>query len=523
MTITDLTTATRGASEHLRPAQHFKSRLTDSRLAQFGALLIAALFLRFPVFGDWNFDIDDQFYALVGQRLLDGATLYVDIWDRKPPALYLTYALIAAISRAPLAWQLAATLAATAGAYGVCRVSRLLTGFTGALMAGLIYLVMLNRFGGATGQAAVFYNPLMIFAAWTIVTRIESLRDGWIDARIVVGMAAAGLAVMFKQSAAVECTFFGLYIMVRLASCLTATARMIFQIVILLLAGSLSTILTFMWFWHTGHVFELWDAIVTSNFTRLYTSRLDRMMRFLAVWGMLGMPLVFSVLVFPDLRQSAKTRERATFVALWSASAFLAVALFPNIRIHYLLPLVAPLCILSARFFGEHRAGRIGFAAIVITNLIYGGSWNLVQRWREHEALPQFERYVSAVSPHRKLLVFGNPSLLYARIGALPPSRLAFPPHFYEGGEAGASGMDEVAELRRVLDGGPETVVMVKPLRVFPFNTRNLGQMSRYLEYCRSSRDFALYDHEGPLKVTVHSGCRPPANPAHAAVRKDLS
>jgi len=51
-----------------------------------------------------------------------------------------------------------------------------------------------------------------------------------------------------------------------------------------------------------------------------------------------------------------------------------------------------------------------------------------------------------------------------------PPTALLFPPHLYDGAEAGASGLDTSAELRRVLDWRPEAVVIQVPLPAQPLN-----------------------------------------------------
>ncbi|MFD2136389.1 hypothetical protein ACFSLT_16915 [Novosphingobium resinovorum] len=89
--------------------------VADSRLAQFACLLAFATLIRCPAWGEWNFGIDDQFYALVGERLAKGDLLYVDIWDRKGPLLYLIFTAIALVSPTMLAYQLVATLSAALG------------------------------------------------------------------------------------------------------------------------------------------------------------------------------------------------------------------------------------------------------------------------------------------------------------------------------------------------------------------------------------------------------------------------
>jgi hypothetical protein len=100
-------------------------------------LLYCALFAlatRWQNFGDWNFEVDDQFYFLVGHRLLAGDLLYVDIFDRKGPALYLTYAFAALFGKSPISYQLMGTFATALAAYGIARIAAHL----GARMAGLV-------------------------------------------------------------------------------------------------------------------------------------------------------------------------------------------------------------------------------------------------------------------------------------------------------------------------------------------------------------------------------------------------
>ncbi|TCM21903.1 4-amino-4-deoxy-L-arabinose transferase-like glycosyltransferase [Novosphingobium sp. PhB165] len=488
---------------------HAGIALPTGYLAQFLLLLTVAALFRFPVFGEWNYDVDDQFYALVGQRMLDGATLYVDIWDRKGPVLYLIYAAVALISRGPLAWQLAATLFAAAGAFGITRIAELWTSPRGALMAAIGYLAMLNRFEGATGQAQVFYNTLMIAAAWAIATRIDLLRAGRIDKRLIAGMICGGLAIATKQSAAFESFFFGLFCATLLATKgRTKPLRFVAQVASLALCGALPILLTALWYWQAGHFDALWHALVTSNFTRAYDTSGERIQRLAAMIGLLGFPIAFAALTLSTLPRTRTTRLLIAFHAMWFAVAFLAVAAFPNIYLHYALPLLAPLCVLSAGFFD--RPGRIaviGLAALVAVNLFYSGVLDLPARARARLDMQAFEAYVHAVTPSRRLLVWGSPSFLYARIGAAPPDPLAFPRHLYDGAEAGASGTDEVALVHDLLAARPETVVVQEDLLAWPLNQANVRQVSAYLHNCRTARAFAIEDHRGPVAQTVYSGC----------------
>ena len=59
-------------------------------LILFGLLAFAFL-VRAQTFGNPVLGFDEQFYLLVGDRMLHGAIPYVDIFDRKPIGLFLIY------------------------------------------------------------------------------------------------------------------------------------------------------------------------------------------------------------------------------------------------------------------------------------------------------------------------------------------------------------------------------------------------------------------------------------------------
>ena len=102
------------------------------------ALLIAtALLIRLPHFGDPAYMIDEQFYLLVGDRMLHGALPYVDIWDRKPIGLFLIYAAIRMLGGEGFWHIIVASFFAAATAFVIYRIGRPIAGHLGALDLGL--------------------------------------------------------------------------------------------------------------------------------------------------------------------------------------------------------------------------------------------------------------------------------------------------------------------------------------------------------------------------------------------------
>ena len=175
------------------PAQ-FLSRFFATRTAQFGWFLLFALFTRASVLGDLSYFNDEMFYFLAGQRMHDGQLLYVDVWDRKGPGLFLTYYLIAGISRNVIAYQIAALLSAAATAQIAAMIAERFSGRLGAILAGTLYLATLPMFGGGGGQSPVFYNLYMALAALLVLRALPDLRAGTLPRSVFAAMLAAGPA-----------------------------------------------------------------------------------------------------------------------------------------------------------------------------------------------------------------------------------------------------------------------------------------------------------------------------------------
>jgi hypothetical protein len=66
--------------------------LSSRRIALWLALLVGAVCIQRLRTYDEPFDRDITTYAVIGHELLHGARLYADVFDHKPPAVYLTFA-----------------------------------------------------------------------------------------------------------------------------------------------------------------------------------------------------------------------------------------------------------------------------------------------------------------------------------------------------------------------------------------------------------------------------------------------
>ncbi len=490
-----------------RRSLNWTANLANSRAGQFGLLLVVAFALRAANLGDWNYEVDDQFFALVGQRIFAGDVLYADLFDRKGPALYLVFAILAVFGKSVVPYQLFATLCTALGAFGIARIAALLTGGRGALIAGGIYIAMMAAFGGANAQTPVFYNPLMIGCAWAVATRLDLLRQGRIDGRILAGFACAGLAIAFKMSAGIEGAFLGLFAMALVLRSSAPLKRKMAIGALLAALGLLPMALAALWFAATGHFDAFWQAVVASNFDRTYPVASNRLWR-IKMFAFKLLPLcVFALFGLLSLSRRKELGLAAGFAFGWALAAIGAVLVFPTIYTHYLLPVLPPLCVLGAASFRHWRTGAPLAIALATVFVWLSGEIDLAARERSREESAELVDYVRAQTPGHRLIVWGFPTYLYVLADAKPPSALAFPPHFFDDYEKGASGLDEMAELRRMLSLRPEAFVVQRPLPAQPLNRETVAAMESFLKTCRTRRRFTMRDHTGPQVQVVYSQC----------------
>ena len=231
------------------------------------AFLLLALAVRGQTLGNPVVGYDEQFYLLVGDRMLHGAVPYVDIFDRKPIGLFLIYAGVRLLGGdGAIQYQLVAALAvagtATLIAALVRATLRPAAGRTlAAAVAGALYILWLNFMECEGGQAPVFFNlPIAGAALLTLAALRHPAR------RFVLGsaaMALAGLAIQIKYTAAIEGGFFGLALVWATRG---AGWRLLADALGWIAVALLPTALAAGWYWQHGAL----GAFVFANFRSIF-------------------------------------------------------------------------------------------------------------------------------------------------------------------------------------------------------------------------------------------------------------
>ena len=474
------------------------------RLAEGLWLALFALATRYAVLGDVAYFNDEAFYFLAGQKLHTGLLPYTGVWDRKGPGLFLTYYLITFLGSAHVVYQLVALLFALATALLVARIVRFWVGGWGPVLAATLYLATLPMFGGAGGQSPVLYNLWMALAAWAVLRAGPQLDAGQVPRGALWAMASAGFAITFKQCAAAEAVFLGLWALWRAraggAPWLTTGLK-------LALCGLAPFTLFALAYALAGHFHEFWHAMVTANLNKPADPWGDHWSRIRALAQSASPALVLAAigLALPVRRDGAEADRR--FLVGWVLAGMAGVAMLPNFYDHYMLPLMLPLAVAAGRAIGRGTLGMFAGALGVFIFTVASPALEVAKRHAASAEIRALAALIGHRQPKARLLVFEGPMALYSLTGEAPPSPLLDNFHLSFPFEHDTSHLKTDPEMARILAWRPQVVVLFEPYPAAYENPHTAPLVRAYVRRCQLWARGTFQEAVQATPIAVYGDC----------------
>lgn len=463
-------------------------------------LTAAALLIRLPHFGDPAFTIDEQFYLLVGERMLHGALPYVDIWDRKPIGLFLIYAAARLLGGAGFwQYQILATLFAAVTAFLIYRIGRIATSQGPALVAGLLYLLWIELAEGGGGQSPVFYNALVAGAALAILRAGNAATPSRFRRLSLLAMLLTGLAIQIKYSVLAEGFSFGLLLSAWSLRRL-GLRQAAWHIPLLALTALAPTLVVFAFYAAIGQAQAFWFANFTSILLRAPTAAVELHYR----TEMMVLRLIpFTICIAAGLAalwrdRSPRTNRWRLVLLVWCAASVFGVFEIGTLYSHYILPAFVPFSAAAAPAFARRPSGiaLALFAGLLPASTMH---WPDFARTARHRA--EIARLAALIPPDVDkgcLQMFDGPPVLDYLSHGCALSRFVFPDHLSAALEARAIGADPSVELRRLLTQRPEAITIgeadVRPPNVATFTIMRAALARDYVLAGRAPFDGRFID-----------------------------
>ena len=260
-----------GTSSVRPPSAEVVPRLSvrdpDAWLSWIAWLVIALCAIQILTF---SFGRDQSIYALVGEGVLHGKMPYRDLWDFKPPGIFLVYAMAQSLfGRGMVAIRVLEVLGMVGSVFGFMRLAetffeRRQAGLVGGAVAALIQAEL--EFWH-TAQPEVFGGYLTLAALLVSTSAPHPRRRVW--AWVTTGVLF-GLAFLFKPPLGGGAFVCGAYLAKREQQRTDSTPRALLTMVIVGAGAALPILLCAAWFWLRG----AWPALhwTLGEFTPGYTA-----------------------------------------------------------------------------------------------------------------------------------------------------------------------------------------------------------------------------------------------------------
>jgi hypothetical protein len=462
-------------------------------------VLLFIFLLRVPTFFEPYWYGDEGIYLAIGQAMQRGAVLYRDIWDNKPPLLYLIYS----ISPTLLWAKVSATLAVLATVTGVWKLTELVIDHwplvIGFLSGTLLSVPLLE---GTIANAELYFMTATIWGAY-LLWNISQYRDLSLTSRALVGILMA-TAFLLKVPAVLD--FVGLLLAFMIIThfesvrgfSLKNVLRTILDQSIFLLPVYLPFLLilgfVFTYFFLVGALPDFLTAVFGQNaaYVAIDSGPFSKLSNPLFVKAIL-LVISYGLLVISYYKKII-SRE-LLFLTMWFGASLYGALLSNRPYLHYLLQIVPPavilffyllknikkywylLSILVFIFYILYQMFRAGFALPTIK--YYENWWQYITRQKTWESYTnwfdprtvnnyQISSYLRNQLPTTNyqlptLFVWGDNAFLYV-LPDLPPATRFIQAHHLS--TIDPVNYDLVA--KQILDKKPPLILVVEPIR-FPF------------------------------------------------------
>jgi 4-amino-4-deoxy-L-arabinose transferase-like glycosyltransferase len=432
---------------------------------------------------------DESLFLLMGRSLLDGHSLYGEIWDHKPPGVFVLFALAQALlGRSVLSIRILACVTVASSSLLLFVIGRSLRSQLAGLLAGLLYAVFTADYGRPTNLELVF-APLVL-AAFAIALRNEP-EELLARPALPLGLGlAGGLALQVSFVAVFDLAALGLFL---LGLFVTATPRpsaaRLVRFIALAAIGPIGVLaLTAAAFAVTGHWSDYVEANFASNARYVADTGFDgaklawmiqrRIREAFPLW--LGLALApLCLIVFPGL--DARTRRGLHAGLLWTGGALVGISATRYFFAHYFLDLLPAQCLVCALVValaieegarGQRTRSMVLAALVLLGPMLRAVEKPLSETYRQirHrwiEGIPNWGDEPAQVAAYLRprigaddvLYVADYQPILYYLLPAKIPSKFLFPAFLVDDRWRGLAGQDSDAEVRAIFAKRPLYVV----------------------------------------------------------------
>lgn len=372
-------------------------------------IITAFLFvlLRIPSLIEPHWYGDEGIYQVVGREIASGKILYKDIWDNKPPLLYIIYAVFDGnLFSVKLASLLAGLLSlfafyALTGKIFVRNFSR----YIATLLYGFLFATPLLE--GNIANAENFMLLPIILAGYFVLNFSESKKNKYL---IFAGVLLS-IAFITKVVAVFDFAAFVVFLNFVFWDKFTeekkeARVNFIFSKLLFLISFLSLFLVVCLYFFFNGAFSDFLSAVLSQNLSYVNSQNM-----FIFPMGILLLKsiLLLFVLLFLIVKRK-KISKNDLFIYLWIAFSVYSAFFSQRPYIHYLLVMLPAFCLLGGRII-EINKRRIFhmclFIILILVSYFYFKVYkkpfsyyaNYIEFITNHKSIISYERFFDELTP----------------------------------------------------------------------------------------------------------------------------
>jgi hypothetical protein len=235
-----------------------RKHLTKQDGLYLAAIAVITVLIRLPFFFEAVINWDESTFILMGQSLLDGHLPYTQLWDLKPPLLFVAYALfILTLGKSILSIRLAGTLCVMIVAILVYFCAKIFTHATAAFLSAIATALGISVL--SAGQAVMSEHVAIVPLTAALAVLFLRPKPG-LKATFAIAILLTTAALM-RLNLGYSVLILGFYLILQH---LPDWTRMVRQAVSYSLGSFLVCFLTFLPYWLTGNSKLWWLSVIVA-------------------------------------------------------------------------------------------------------------------------------------------------------------------------------------------------------------------------------------------------------------------
>jgi len=392
-------------------------------------------------------------YSVISHELLQGKSLYTDIWDHKPPAVFITYSIAETFfgysSQTIFILCLFINLVVLYGLYYAGKAGR--GGTVAGLLAAVLWVIVSGIFEieGRDPNTEVFLNACLI---WAFALLVKTRKNGLaVKHSLLIGMLFA-LGSFYKPVIVANALFLvGAHVIFPPGGAANRKKTLTDGLIIASV-GVVGWIAAFGYFAATNRFEIFYKTIVSynsyysgdlpSNIIAPLQGRSELFLDFMN--PLAGLFVVGIILTF------IRNRRQSALLAAFVASTWIAIALPGHFYVHYFQLWLPPLIVGASWAIGYFTvseklwlrtaayATAVLLAVILIMNQVLSYQSALAGNWSKFLNPPLVagedtaHKINSLLAPDETFFLWGNTPNLYLLTGRKPPAAVVFHQHLFE-------------------------------------------------------------------------------------------